>query len=198
MAKKQEKAETKGEKLLKIFLVTFKLGAFTFGGGYAMIPLMQREFVDKNGWIENDDILDIFAVAQSVPGVIAVNSSVMIGYKVAGIAGALLAALGVVLPSLITLSVVTLVYQLFIDNEWVQAAMRGVRAGVVALILSAVLRMSTAAAKTVFQWVLLCAGLLILILFPHVSSILVILSGGLVGYLFERFYERPRRKEDAA
>ena len=197
MAKKQEKAETKGEKLLKIFLVTFKLGAFTFGGGYAMIPLMQREFVDKNGWIENDDILDIFAVAQSVPGVIAVNSSVMIGYKVAGIAGALLAALGVVLPSLITLSVVTLVYQLFIDNEWVQAAMRGVRAGVVALILSAVLRMSTAAAKTVFQWALLCAGLLILILFPHVSSILVILSGGLVGYLFERFYERPRRKEDA-
>lgn len=190
--------DSRAKKLLRIFLVTFKLGAFTFGGGYAMIPLMQREFVDKNGWIANEDILDIFAVAQSVPGVIAINSSVMIGYRVAGLAGGLIAALGVTLPSLIMLSVITLVYQTFIDNEWVQAAMRGVRAGVVALILSAVLRMGREAAKTVFQWLLMLGALAISIFLPGVSSIFVILGGGLLGYLIDRFYERPRRKEDAA
>ncbi len=187
----------KERKLLPIFLTTLKLGAFTFGGGYAMIPLMQREFVDKHGWIANEDILDIFAVAQSVPGVIAINSSVMIGYRVAGFAGGLVAALGVSLPSLIVLSVVTLIYQRFIENEWVQAAMRGVRAGVVALIVSAVLRMRKEAAKTLFQWALMLGALAVSIFLPGVSAIIVILTGALLGFLADRFYVR-RKGGDAA
>ncbi len=189
------KPTSRTAKLLRIFLTTFKLGAFTFGGGYAMIPLMQREFVDKNHWVENEDILDIFAIAQSVPGVIAINSSVMIGYKVAGLAGGLCAALGVTLPSLIILSIVTLIYRQFIDNEWVQAAMRGVRAGVVALILSAVLRMRKEAAKDVFQWCLMLGALAISIFLPQISAILIILAGGLLGFLFDRFVKKPAKEE---
>jgi chromate transporter len=183
-------------KLLPIFLSTLKLGAFTFGGGYAMIPLMQREFVDKHAWVDNEDILDIFAVAQSVPGVIAINSSVMIGYRIAGLPGGLMAALGVSLPSLIILILVTLIYQRFIDNPWVQAAMRGVRAGVVALIVSAVLRMRKEAAKNIFQWILLLGALAASIFLPSVSAIVIILAGGLLGFLVDRFWVRRRERRE--
>ena len=133
--------------LLKIFFVTFKVGAFTFGGGYAMIPILQSEFVDKTGWIEEKDIVDVFAVAQSVPGVIAVNSCILIGNKIAGPRGGFTAAFGCVAPSFFIISVITLLYNSFIANAHVLGALRAIQAAVVALLLSSVVRLSKQSIK---------------------------------------------------
>src|SRR5690554_1685295 len=109
-------------KILKLFTVFFRIGAFTFGGGYAMIPYIEREIVEKNHWIEREEIIDIFAVVQSVPGVIAVNSSTFVGYRVAGWAGAVAATLGVVLPSYIIISIIALFLYNFKDYPYVNEA----------------------------------------------------------------------------
>jgi len=103
----------KGDKLKKIrklFFVFFRIGAFTFGGGLAMIPFIKREIVDSNHWIEEEEIVDIFAMVQSVPGVIAVNSAIFVGYRIAGIWGAVASAVGVVLPSFIVISAIALFF----------------------------------------------------------------------------------------
>jgi len=149
MGGRPEKEATKDVllTLLKIFFVTFKVGAFTFGGGYAMIPILQSEFVDKTGWIEEKDIMDVFAVAQSVPGVIAVNSCILIGNKIAGPRGGFTAAFGCVAPSFVIISVITLLYNSFITNVYVLGALRAIQAAVVALLLSAVVRLSKQSIK---------------------------------------------------
>jgi chromate transporter len=120
-------------KLVRMFLTFFRIGAFTIGGGYAMLPLIEREFVEKQGWVSEDEIVDIFAIVQSVPGVIAINSSIFIGYRIAGLAGALAATLGMVLPSFIIISVIAAFFVQFRDIPAVQNAFAGIRAGVTAL-----------------------------------------------------------------
>lgn len=178
-----EKKESVTRTLLRIFWVTLKIGAFTFGGGYAMIPLMQDEFVDKYHWIEEKDIVDVFAVAQSLPGVIAVNSSLLIGYKIAGLLGGLIAVLGVILPSLIILSVITLFYNAFITNPFVIGALRGISAAVVALMLSAVLRLRKQSLPDAKTWLLACAALALSLFFSQISAAYIILGGGVAGLL---------------
>lgn len=194
MAKKESVLRT----LLRIFLVTFKIGAFTFGGGYAMIPFMQDEFVDKYHWIEEKDIVDVFAVAQSLPGVIAVNSSLLIGYKIAGLLGGLTAVLGVILPSLFILSVITLFYNAFITNPFVAGALRGISAAVVALMLSAVLRLRKQSLPDTGAWLLASLALGISIL-SRVSAVYIILGGGMVGLLLHigNLTKAGNRKGDA-
>jgi chromate transporter len=128
-------------KLVRMFLTFFRIGAFTIGGGYAMLPLIEREFVEKQGWVSEDEIVDIFAIVQSVPGVIAINSSIFIGYRIAGLAGALAATLGMVLPSFIIISVIAAFFVQFRDIPAVQNAFAGIRAGVTALIALAAFRL---------------------------------------------------------
>ncbi len=125
--------------LWRIFLTMFKIGALTFGGGYAMVPLFRAEYVERYGWISDEDMLNMIALSQSVPGAIAVNCSVLVGYKLRKIKGALAAVAGSALPSLITLTVVTYLYQAVHDNAYVAGALRGIRAAVVALLVSAFL-----------------------------------------------------------
>lgn len=176
--------------ILQLFLCTLKIGAFTFGGGYAMIPIMQREFCEKHKWVEENDILDIFAIAQSLPGVIALNSSVFIGYRVAGVGGACAAALGVSLPSLIVLSVVSLFYVQFQENIYVQAALQGIRACVVALILQAVLKLGKPAIKDLFGWGVAIAAFLLVVLL-NVNAIFVIAGAGVLGFLYHKLRRKP-------
>lgn len=130
---------TKKTSLLRIFLTMMKLGAVTFGGGYAMVPLFRDEFVRKNGWISDDDMLNMIALGQSVPGAIAVNCSILIGYRLKKLRGALVAVTGVVIPSLVVLTAVTYAYAAVRDNAYVAGALRGIRAAVVALLVSAFL-----------------------------------------------------------
>ena len=134
-------------KYRKLFLSTFELSACTFGGGFVIIPLMRKKFVEELGWIEEEEMLDLTAIAQALPGAIAVNASIMLGYHIAGIPGAILAVLGTVLPPLIIISIISMFYQAFRNNVIVSMAMRGMLCGVAAVICDVVINM----AKSIFQ-----------------------------------------------
>lgn len=131
----------------KLFLSTFQLSACTFGGGFVIIPLMRRKFVEELHWIEEQEMMDLTAIAQSAPGAIAVNASILVGYHVAGVAGALITVLGTVTPPLIIISVISLFYTAFRDNAVVNMVMAGMLAGVAAVICDVVITMG----KGIFQ-----------------------------------------------
>lgn len=175
-----EKTPGTVKRLWQIFSTMFVVGLFTFGGGLSMIPQMQRVFVSKRGWIGEEEIVDTFAVAQSLPGVIASNAAVIIGYRLAGIAGALAAALGVVLPSFLVLMLVTVFYTRFITNPALIGAMRGIRAAVAALLFYTVWGLRRASLLGVTD-ALLCVASAALVLFLHVNPVWVILGGAAFG-----------------
>lgn len=129
-------------KYWQLFSSTFYLSSFTFGGGYVIIPLMKQKFVDELGWIDNDEMTDLIAIAQSSPGSIAVNASILVGYKIAGFPGAIITTLGTMLPPLFILSIVSLFYVQFRDNRFVSAALNAMQAGVAAVILDVVFTMA--------------------------------------------------------
>ena len=131
----------------KLFCSTFYLSAFTFGGGYVIIPLMRKKFVEQYHWIEEEEMLDLTAIAQSSPGAIAVNASILIGYRLAGLFGALVTVLGTVLPPLLIIAVISVGYEAFRDNVYVSRVLRGMQAGVAAVVFSVVLRMACALVK---------------------------------------------------
>ncbi|NLX64038.1 MAG: chromate transporter, partial [Clostridiaceae bacterium] len=131
--------ENKKHIYRKLFTSTFSLSAFTFGGGYVIIPLMKKKFVDDLKWIHEDEMLNLIAIAQSSPGAVAVNAAILLGYRVAGILGALITILGTVLPPFITISVISVFYTTFRDNTAVNAILKGMQAGVAAVIANAVL-----------------------------------------------------------
>lgn len=124
---------------LKLFTSMLSLSAFTFGGGYVIVPLMKKQFVDDLHWIEEEEMLNLIAIAQSAPGPVAVNASILVGYKVYGKLGALISVLGTVTPPLIILSIVSLFYSAFRDNAVVNAVLKGMNAGVAAIIIEVVL-----------------------------------------------------------
>jgi chromate transporter len=171
--------------LIKIFTVTLKIGAFTFGGGYAMIPLMQAEFVDKYHWIDESDIVDVFAVAQSLPGVIAVNSCILIGNKIAGLAGGFAAASGCVLPSLVILAAITRVYEVFIVNTYVLGALKGISAAVVALMGSAVVKLAKQSVKEAAGLAIAAAALGISLFFSSVNAVFIIIGAAVLGLVIK-------------
>ena len=141
-------------KTLSLFLTFMKIGLFTFGGGYAMIPLIQRETVENKKWISDEDILEIVAIAESTPGPIAINAATFIGYRVAGFLGALAATLGVVLPSFAIITVVSFVLTEFQNVRWIQYAFNGIRAGVLALIVKALWSMYKQSPKGIFAYLI--------------------------------------------
>ena len=125
-------------KYLKIYLSTLYLSAFTFGGGYVIVTLLKRKFVDELHWIDQEEMLDLVAIAQSSPGAIAVNGAIVVGYKLGGVPGILCAVLGAVLPPFIILTLVSMFYSAFRENRIIQALLRGMKAGVAAVIMSVV------------------------------------------------------------
>ena len=130
-----------------LFLSTFTLSTFTFGGGYVIVPLMQKRFVNELKWIDEEEMLDLVAIAQSAPGPIAVNASIIIGYRMAGIRGALLSVLGTSLPPLIIITIVSYFYLTFRDNPIVNAVLFGMQAGVAAVIVNVVINMVSGITK---------------------------------------------------
>lgn len=128
-------------RLLKLFTSTMLISAFTFGGGYVIVPLMKKKFVDELNWLEEEETLDFIAIAQSSPGAVAVNASILLGYRIAGIPGALTAILGTILPPMVILSVISFFYLSFQANPVVNAALGAMRAGVAAVIINVVVRM---------------------------------------------------------
>lgn len=168
--------------LLEIFLSFFKVGAFTFGGGYAMLPIIQREVVDRRKWISDDEFLEVLGVSQSGPGAVAVNTAIYLGFRIRGILGSIAATLGVVMPSfLIILSIVTL-FRPFIDSHAGQAFFSGVRPAVVGLLISVTIKLF----KKVdgLHGYILFALSAILLVFFSVHPAIIILSSALYGAFF--------------
>lgn len=184
--------QPKLKQCLQIFMTFFKIGGFTFGGGFAMIPLIERDVVDKRKWMEYEEFVDMIAVTQSAPGPVAVNSAVFIGYKLTGIAGAVTALLGVTLPSFI---IILLLATLIIgqgDQTLLQKFFTGVRPAVVALILGAGLKMGQKNMKAPVDYVLGAIGL-ILLLFFGIHPIILIITAAAFGIAYRNPYTRGER-----
>lgn len=165
---------TKWQKIIKLFTTFFRIGAFTFGGGYAMIPLIQKETVETHKWITDDDILEIIAIAESTPGPIAINSATFVGFRVAGVLGSVAATLGVVLPSFIIISVIALLLSEFQHIQAVKYAFWGIRAGVLALVLKALINMYKKCKKNVMAYIVMALAFIgAAILGIHVLIIIV-------------------------
>lgn len=177
---------------LKLFLTFCKIGAFTIGGGYAMIPLIESEVVTRRKWIDPEDFLDLLAVSQSVPGVFAVNFAVFIGYKLKGVRGSVATALGTILPSFCIILAIAIVFTNFKDNPIVERIFKGIRPATVALIATPVFNLAKSARLTIYTvWIPIVSALLIWLL--GFSPIWVIVIAGAGGYLWGRY---GRRKND--
>lgn len=167
------------------FRTFFKIGAFTLGGGYAMIPIIEAEIVDKYKWISKEEFIDLIAVAQSCPGVFAANISIFIGYKLRKTRGALCTCLGAVLPSFLIILLIAMFFHRFMDVPWVAAMFRGIRPAVVALIAAPTFKLAKSAKVgwTNF-WIPVVAALLIWLM--GVNPVYIIIVAGLGGYLYGR------------
>ncbi len=194
----------KAKEYLSLFLTMLKIGLFTFGGGYAMIHLLENEFVSKKKWIEEEEFMDVVAIAESTPGPIAINCSTYIGYKKGKILGAVLATLGMCLPSFTIIFLISLFFNQFLSIGWVASAFKGIQACVVFLILSAGVKMLKKMKKKPFNLIVLSVIFLCMVAFSvfavNFSSIFYILISGFVGLLiyligYYKSKKTPEKKE---
>ena len=192
------------KSLWLLFINMLKIGLFTFGGGYAMIHLLENEFVSKKKWIEEDEFMDLVAIAESTPGPIAINCSTYIGYKKGKILGAILATLGMCIPSFAIILLISLFFNQFLSIAWVASAFKGIQVCVVFLILSAGVKMLKKMKKKPFNLIVLSVTFLCMVTFSvfavNFSSIFYIFISGFVGlliYLIGYFKSKksPEKKE---
>ena len=181
------------KRLWSLFLTFFKIGAFTFGGGYAMIPLIQREAVENKKWITDDDILEIIAIAESTPGPIAINSATFVGYRTCGFLGAVCATLGVVLPSFVIILLISYVLEAFRQLRAVQYAFNGIRVGVLALLFKALWTMFRKSPKVWAAYVIMAAAF-VLTSFFNINILLVIIGCAVFGLVTATVAERRAGK----
>ena len=184
----------KAKKCLTLFLTFLRIGAFTFGGGYAMIPLIQRETVEKHKWISDDDILEIIAIAESTPGPIAINSATFVGYKVAGAFGSFCATFGVVLPSYIIISVISLILNQFSDILAVKYAFFGIRAGVLALILKSLWTMFKKIKKEIIPYIIMAISFVVAA-FTDFNVLFIIIGSAIFGIVTSIIKDRKEKQE---
>lgn len=174
---------------LKAFLTFFKIGLFTLGGGYAMIPLIEKEVVDRYRWVDKEDFLNMMALSQAMPGVFAVNFSICIGNKLRGFKGSLVLALGVVLPSLLIILLIAMFFRAFSDNRFVEAFFKGIRPAVVALIAVPCFKLGKAAKVTIYNlWLPVVVAVLISII--GISPVYVIILVALGAYIYGRYIKQ--------
>jgi len=181
------------KRLWQVFFTFFRIGAFTFGGGYAMIPLIQKEAVEKHGWVSDDDILEVIAIAESTPGPIAINSATFVGYRAAGIIGSMCATLGVVLPSFVIILALSAVLQQFQEVLAVQYAFNGIRAGVLALLIKSLWTMYKKSPKGWPAYVVM-AGSFVLTAIFDINVLFVIIGCAVFGLVTSMILERREKK----
>ncbi len=173
----------------ELFSSFFKIGAFTLGGGYAMIPMIEAEVVDKHQWIDKEEFLDLIAIAQSCPGVFAINTSIFIGYKLKKMRGALCASLGTALPSFLIILLIAIFFHRFMEVSWIAAMFRGIRPAVVALIAVPTFNMAKSAGISLVNcWIPIASAVLIWLV--GVNPIFILVAAGIGGYLYGH-YIRP-------
>ncbi len=182
-----------------LFLTMLKIGAFTFGGGYAMIALLENEFISKNGWIDKDEFLSMVAIAESTPGPIAINSATYIGYKLFGVLGSLTATLGVVMPSFFIIYIISIFFDEFLSMPIVFAAFNGIRVCVIYLILSAGIRLFRGQKKNAFFYCVFIAVFLLMSFLSlsgrSFSSVFYILFSGVAGLVYSGITNCKKEEE---
>lgn len=171
--------------LLELFLVFLRVSAVTIGGGYVMFPLLKREVVDGKGWISDEEMVDYYALGQSIPGIIAMNTSTLIGYRKRGVPGAIVAAVGMAMPSLVVIMLIAAFLVPYFDHSLVQKAFAGIRAAVVAMIVMAVFQVAKKSVNT-GSMIAIAAGSFLAIAGLNAHPVLMIVAGGLLGFLLFR------------
>ena len=180
------------KRVFTLFGVFLKIGAFTFGGGYAMVPLIEREVADRRAWITSQDMLDIIAIAESTPGPIAINTATFVGYKTAGVVGAMAATIGTVLPSFAIISVVSVILGEFRELRAVQYAFNGIRAGVLALIIKALWSMYQKCPKSLVAYIIMALSFVIAA-FTDINILFIILGAAITGLVTSLLMARRER-----
>lgn len=169
-------------KCTDLFITFFKIGCFTFGGGLAMLPLIRHEAVEKKNWVDDSSIADIFALSQSLPGVISLNSSIFIGYRVSGYAGAAAAAAGTILPAFLSIIIIVSILTSFRGNPVVEKVFGGIRAATAALILAAAIKMGRSAVKGRTGVIIAAASFAAIVIF-NIHAAWAVVGGGAAGYV---------------
>lgn len=184
--RKKQIFEGKNKNLLKLFTSTLYISAFTFGGGFVIITFMKKKFVDEYHWIEEDEMLDLAALAQSSPGAIAVNAAILVGWRMGGFAGMVTAVLGTIIPPILLLSVISFFYSAFVSNSYIALLLKGMQAGVAAVILDVVCSLGTGVIKkrSPVHLAVMAAAFLATFVW-NVNVILIILAAAAVGILTE-------------
>lgn len=174
-----------GISVCVLFLIMFKIGCVTFGGGWSIITQMQEAFIDRRGWMTEEELLDHLSLAKSFPGIMIINLSVMAGYAMAGVPGALAAAFGLSLPALLSITLVTLFYTKLRNNAVVHAMLDGVRCAVIPIMIGAALKLRRQSLRGKLA-PLLCSGAFLICTFTNINLIYVVLFGAAAGYLYGR------------
>ncbi len=182
----ENKEMSKGKKLLKLFLTTLYISAFTFGGGFVIITFMKRKFVDELHWIDENEMLDLTAMAQSSPGAIAVNAAILVGWRVGGFLGMLAAVIGTVIPPIAIISIISLIYSAFASNVYVALVLKGMQAGVAAVILDVVCSLGSKVIKqkSVIQIAVMVLAFIATFVFD-INVIYIILAAAVIGVVTE-------------
>ncbi|AYE34592.1 chromate transporter [Clostridium septicum] len=173
------------QKIWEMFIAFFKIGAFTFGGGYAMIPLIEEEVVNRKKWLTKEEFVDILVVSQSFPGALAVNCSIFLGYKISGFIGALMALLAVVLPSFLIIIIIASFFMQFRNNYYVNAAFKGITAAVPMLVLIGAISLGKGLERNIRTLMTIIVALIALEVI-NVHPVIVILASALYGIIFLR------------
>ena len=181
------------KRMWQLFVTFFKIGGFTFGGGYAMIPLIQKEAVEKHKWVTDDDILEIIAIAESTPGPIAINSATFVGYRTCGVLGAACATFGVVLPSFVVILAISYVLKEFQNIRAVQYAFNGIRAGVLALLFKALWSMFKKSPRGWAAYVVM-AGAFVATAFLDINVLYVVIACAVFGLITALLADRRAAK----
>lgn len=184
--------------LLNLFISFFKIGALTFGGGYAMLPMLEREIVNNHKWATLEEIMDYFAIGQCTPGVIAVNTATFIGYRQKRIIGGIVATLGVITPSIIIICALAGIIDLFADNKYVQHAFAGISVAVCALLVQAIVKLIKGGIKDVFGLVVALCSLALSLAFG-LSPIVIVIIAGVAGCVYKNAVDKNKasdKKED--
>ncbi|MCL2099228.1 MAG: chromate transporter [Oscillospiraceae bacterium] len=182
------------KKLFLLFIKFFKIGAFTFGGGYAMLSLIYTEVVENTRWLSDKEMKNMIIIAESTPGVLAVNTAVFTGYKIAGIFGAVFAMFGVILPSVIIIGIISLFFEAFRELKYVSYAFGGLGAGVVFLIFDAVKKLNKKNKKDAFYWAVLCLSAAAAI-FLRINVIYILIASALAGLIYSFVFLKIRGSE---
>lgn len=182
------------KELVDLFLTFARIGGFTFGGGYAMLPILQKEVVEKKGWATEEELMDYYAIGQCTPGIIAVNTATFIGYKFKGLIGGIVATLGCITPSLIIITIITATLQNFAEYGIVQHALSGIRICVCALVIQAILKLSKKSIIDTITAIIACI-VLACSLFTNVPAVFLVIGSAIAGIVIKSISEK-RTQED--